>query len=192
MGEAGHSHTHRVGEMSHSFDVEELLKYELQLILCALGRPGRGAAGVSSHLYPLCPPCPRAQTPLSRHGHPCPGWAASFSTPYDSCRRDAQVTPSTAAPLVLQTPMERGQNEPHVSPPGPWGAPSHSRLAQGHGEQRVGTQLGQEGQCLQQLLRIPKPSAGLRAQLQLSKTVKLGVLVLKMPLLLHCGEGRAP
>lgn len=64
MEEAGHSHTHRVGEMSHSFDVEELLKYELQLILCALGRPGRGAGGEQPSVPPLPTPSQGTDTPL--------------------------------------------------------------------------------------------------------------------------------
>lgn len=37
--------THRVGEMSHGFNVEQLLKYQLQLVLRALGRPGRRRVG---------------------------------------------------------------------------------------------------------------------------------------------------
>lgn len=45
----GAARTHRVGEVSHGFNVEQLLKNEFQLILCALGRPGRGTGVVSGH-----------------------------------------------------------------------------------------------------------------------------------------------
>lgn len=54
-GGAGSSHTHRVGDMSHGFDVEKLLEYELQLVLRALGRPGRGAGGEQPSVPPLPP-----------------------------------------------------------------------------------------------------------------------------------------
>lgn len=86
----------------------------------------------------------------------------------------------------LASPELRGAGSQRA-PPGPLGAPGHSRLAQGHGEQRVGTQLGQESHGLQQLLRVPQPRAGLGAQLQLGEAIKLRVLVLEMPLLLDCG-----
>lgn len=87
--------------------------------------------------------------------------------------------------------MEARPQKPPGAARSPPEAPQHSRFAQGHGEQRIGPQLCQEGHRLQQLLRIPQPHAGLRAQLQLSKAIELGVLVLEMPLLFHCGEGRA-
>lgn len=43
--EEGVGGTHRIGEVSYGFNVEQLLKYQLQLVLRALGWPGRRRAG---------------------------------------------------------------------------------------------------------------------------------------------------
>jgi len=114
----GHSRAHRVGEMSHGFDVEQLLKYELQLILRALGRPGRGAGGEQPSMPPL-PTTSRGADP-PRPGT-IPGQAASFSPwPWKRC----SGRPIHSSPFATPDPHGAGsKGAPLVVPPQPLGTP---------------------------------------------------------------------
>lgn len=113
-GGAGSSRTHRVGDMSHGFDVEELLEYELQLIVRALGRPGRGAGGEQ----PSVPPLPTRSRGIDNQRQP-PGQATSFSP-----RERRRGRPIHCSRFGTSAPPAWGRDEPSVPIPGPWGAPA--------------------------------------------------------------------
>lgn len=114
-GRQSAAHTHRVGEVSHGFNVEQLLKDELQFVLCALSRPGRGAGVGSGHWEHLKALRPLLHPLQFQRGQGCSGY------PYLQ-----QFQPHTEQDGSEAPEAPRSSQKPPRSPPaltvcaGPW------------------------------------------------------------------------